>query len=153
LSFLGKSKSELDLSLSRMEGGWSFLDHDLLPFFGGRLVHDCGQVIFHLSEQIVVGGSIKVVEFQVENIVFGISWMHEEFFVPIRIQSFLDDFGLVGLSLSLDSEFNVWVRSSSHIRSLNSSCLHNSDKEARLVLLFLSLLLVHVSARHLRGVF
>jgi len=148
LSFLGKSKSKLDLSLSRVEGGWSLLDHDLLPFLSGWLVHYGREVIFHLSKEIVVGRHIEVVDFQVKDVVFRIGRMHEEFFVPIGIQSFLDDFGLVRLTLSLDSEFNIRVRSSSQISCLDSSRFHDSDEETRLVLLLLSLLLVHVSARH-----
>jgi len=131
LSFLGKSESELNLSLSRSKGSGSLLDRDLLPFLSGWLVHDGREVKFHLSQEVVVGAGIEVVELQVEDVVLRVTWVKKEFFVPIWSQSFLDNFGLVRLRLSLDSELSIGVRSSSQISSLYSSCFHHSDKETR----------------------
>jgi len=131
LSFFGKGKSELNLSLSRSEGCGSLLDCDLFPFLSGWLVHYGREVKFHLSKEVVVGAGVKVIELQVEDVVFRVSWVKKEFFVPIWVQSFLDNLGLVRLRLSLDSEFSIGVRSSTQISGFYSSCFHHSDKETR----------------------
>jgi len=135
IDFLWINVSDVDFNFSfaRNEGGWSFLDHDLFPFLSGWFVDEEGNRIIHLSKEIVVAGGIKVVQLYLEVISFNVIGMKGEFFIPEWIQSFLNNFGFLGVVLIFNSHFHKRITSTTKVSSLNTSGFNDFHHKFRLV--------------------
>jgi hypothetical protein len=110
----------------------------LFPFFLGRFANSESYRIFKLSQQIIVAGGVKVVQSNIDNIVFGIGRVQDEFLVPQRVKSFLDGSGLDRSRLSLNSYFYIRIRGTAKVSGFDASCFKNFNSKLWLVELCLT---------------